>query len=80
MTGPHPFPDHHPMLPADAPLAAADAPASERRPALRRVGIDTWRETSSTLTAIAMFTAREGFQALSKVEVRANGRRILGLR
>ncbi|MBE0488031.1 MAG: thymidine phosphorylase family protein [Halomonas sp.] len=45
--------------------------------ALKRVGIDTYRENVAYLHRECDLYRAEGFQALSKVEVRANGRRIL---
>lgn len=45
--------------------------------ALRRVAIDTYRENVAYLHRDCAVYRAEGFQALSKVEVRANGRRIL---
>ena len=45
--------------------------------ALRRIGIDTYRENVAYLHRDCAAYRAEGFQALSKVEVRANGRRIL---
>ncbi len=45
--------------------------------ALRRVAIDTYRENVAYLHRDCEIYRAEGFQALSKVEVRANGRRIL---
>jgi len=45
--------------------------------ALRRVGIDTYRENVAYLHRDCGIYRAEGFQALSKVEVRANGRHIL---
>ena len=45
--------------------------------ALRRIGIDTYRENVAYLHRDCAVYRAEGFQALSKVEVRANGRRIL---
>ena len=45
--------------------------------ALRRVAIDTWRENVAYLHRDCAVYRAEGFQALSKIEVRANGRRIL---
>ena len=45
--------------------------------ALRRVAIDTYRENVAYLHRDCAVYHAEGFQALSKVEVRANGRRIL---
>jgi thymidine phosphorylase len=45
--------------------------------ALRRVAIDTYRENVAYLHRDCAVYRAEGFQALSKVEIRANGRRIL---
>lgn len=45
--------------------------------ALRRVAIDTYRENVAYLHRECDLYRAEGFQALSKVEVRANGKRIL---
>ena len=44
---------------------------------LRRVAIDTYRENVAYLNRDCAVYRAEGFQALSKVEVRANGHRIL---
>nr|WP_236640317.1 thymidine phosphorylase family protein [Tepidimonas charontis] len=44
---------------------------------LRRVAIDTYRENVAYLHRDCEIYRAEGFQALSKVEVRANGRRVL---
>ena len=44
---------------------------------MRRVAIDTWRENVAYLHRDCAVYRAEGFQALSKIEVRANGRRIL---
>ena len=44
---------------------------------LRRVAIDTWRENVAYLHRDCEVVRAEGFQALAKVEIRANGRRIL---
>ncbi|PAU88318.1 thymidine phosphorylase [Pseudomonas sp. WN033] len=44
---------------------------------LRRVGIDTYRENVAYLHRDCELYRAEGFQALAKVEVRGNGRRIL---
>ncbi|HEX5805587.1 MAG TPA: thymidine phosphorylase family protein [Macromonas sp.] len=44
---------------------------------LRRVRIDTYRENVAYLNRDCAVYRAEGFQALSKVEVRANGKRIL---
>ena len=45
--------------------------------ALRRVAIDTWQENVAYLHRDCAVYRAEGFQALSKVEVRANGQHIL---
>jgi thymidine phosphorylase len=45
--------------------------------ALRRVAIDTYRENVAYLHRDCAVYRAEGFQALSKVEIRANGHRIL---
>src|SRR5665647_841650 len=45
--------------------------------ALRRVAIDTYRENVAYLHRDCAVYRAEGFQALSKVEVRANGRHIV---
>jgi thymidine phosphorylase len=45
--------------------------------AVRRVAIDTWRENVAYLHRDCDVYRAEGFQALSKIEVRANGRHIL---
>ncbi|MBI2733583.1 MAG: thymidine phosphorylase, partial [Aquabacterium sp.] len=44
---------------------------------LKRVAIDTYRENVAYLHRDCAIYRAEGFQALSKVEIRANGRRIL---
>ncbi|WP_280546474.1 MULTISPECIES: thymidine phosphorylase family protein [unclassified Halomonas] len=44
---------------------------------LKRVGIDTYRESVAYLHRECDLYRAEGFQALSKVEIRANGQRIL---
>ncbi|MCK2126216.1 thymidine phosphorylase family protein [Thauera aromatica] len=44
---------------------------------LRRVAVDTYRENVAYLHRECAIYRAEGFQALAKVEVRANGRRIL---
>lgn len=56
-------------------VATASMPPSTL--ALRRVGIDTYRENVAYLHRDCAIYRAEGFQALSKVEVRANGGRIL---
>jgi thymidine phosphorylase len=67
--------------------AGATPPASGSLPApqgdaafplsLRRVAVDTYRENVAYLHRDCEIYRAEGFQALAKVEVRANGRRIL---
>ena len=63
-----------PVVPP-APNGNHGAPVSQL--ALRRVAIDTWRENVAYLHRDCAVYRAEGFQALSKIEVRANGRRIL---
>ncbi len=46
---------------------------------LRRVGIDTWRENVAYLHRDCPVVRAAGFQALSKVQVQANGRTILAV-
>lgn len=58
--------------PPVAPEAAGEAPLK-----LRRVAIDTYRENVAYLHRDCERYRAEGFQALSKVEVRANGRMVL---
>ena len=61
-----------------APSATSLAPvAASTTLALRRVAIDTYRENVAYLHRDCEVVRAEGFQALSKVAVRANGRRIL---
>jgi len=62
---------HTPQHPSGPP-ATVSAPLK-----LRRVAIDTYRENVVYLNRDCAVYRAEGFQALSKVEVRANGRRIL---
>ncbi|MDO9596790.1 MAG: thymidine phosphorylase family protein [Azoarcus sp.] len=69
-------------MPPDAPAPITDPVAAAAGPpalplALRRVAIDTWRENVAYLHRECAVYRAEGFQALSKVEVRANGKRIL---
>ena len=52
-------------------------PPSPNSLAVRRVAIDTYRENVAYLHRECAVYRAEGFQALAKVEVRANGRRIL---
>ncbi len=75
------------MKPAEPPVSTADAPATAGTKTaatdaasplrLRRVAIDTYSENVAYLNRDCAVYRAEGFQALSKVEVRANGRRIL---
>lgn len=60
--------------PSDAPPAATLAAS---KLALRRVAIDTYRENVAYLHRDCEIYRAEGFQALSKVEVSANGQHIL---
>lgn len=62
--------------PATAALPAEPGPPLSRL-ALRRVAIDTWRENVAYLHRDCEVYRAEGFQALSKIEVRANGQHIL---
>ncbi|WP_345061770.1 thymidine phosphorylase family protein [Acidovorax lacteus] len=62
---------------AAVPPASADATAPPHRLRVRRVAIDTWRENVAYLHRDCAVYRAEGFQALSKVEVRANGNRVL---
>lgn len=64
-------------VPAATPCADAAAGAAALKLVLRRVAIDTYRENVAYLHRDCAVYRAEGFQALSKVEVRANGRRIL---
>ncbi len=60
------------------PAAATGTNGEDAFPlVLRRVAIDTYRENVAYLHRDCALYRAEGFQALSKVEVRANGRRIL---
>ncbi|MBF7730083.1 thymidine phosphorylase family protein [Pseudomonas sp. N040] len=61
-------------------MTSPAAPPPAEQPAtllLRRVAIDTYRENVAYLHRDCAIYRAEGFQALSKVEVRANGQRIL---
>lgn len=55
----------------------ADCVSAPSRLALRRVAIDTWHENVAYLHRDCAVYRAEGFQALSKIEVRANGQGIL---
>lgn len=61
-----------PVVPAAAPCNGAPSEL-----ALKRVAIDTWHENVVYLHRECAVYRAEGFQALAKVEVRANGRMIL---
>lgn len=72
------------MIPTDPDLSGdANVPPRVGTPpptsnlSLRRVAIDTWRENVAYLHRDCEVYRAEGFQALSKIEVRANGRQIL---
>ncbi len=56
---------------------APEGPASSTTLTLRRVAIDTYRENVAYLHRDCALYRAEGFQALSKVEIRTNGHRIL---
>ena len=66
-----------PTLPIAMP-SNTDTPIDPGAPLLRlkRVAIDTYRENVAYLHRDCDIYRAEGFQALSKVEIRANGRRI----
>jgi len=58
----------------------SETPNSGKAPvhlALRRVAIDTYRENVAYLHRDCAACRAEGFQALAKVEIRVNGKRIL---
>jgi thymidine phosphorylase len=69
-------PDHPTAGSASAPSAAIAAAASLQA---RRIGIDTYRENVVYLRRDCPVVRAEGFQALAKVEVAANGRTILAV-
>jgi thymidine phosphorylase len=56
---------------------SADVPGGATALAVRRVGIDTYRENVAYLHRRCPLYLSEGFQALAKIEVRASGRSIL---
>jgi thymidine phosphorylase len=58
------------------PLPASD-PVPRSQLAIRRIGIDTYRENVAYLHRDCAVYRAEGFQALSKISVHANGQRIL---
>ncbi|MBS0312900.1 MAG: thymidine phosphorylase family protein [Proteobacteria bacterium] len=59
------------------PATTSQHQANGHHLALRRVAIDTWRENVVYLNRDCDLYRAEGFQALAKVEVRANGQRLL---
>ena len=66
--------------PSPASPVRCIAPAQDRAPAqlaLRRVRIDTYHENVAYLHRDCEIYRVEGFKALSKIEVRANGHSIL---
>ena len=60
-----------------SPTDTLPAPIPLSRLAVRRIGIDTWRENVAFMHRNCPLYRAEGFQVLSKVEVRANGRAVL---
>ncbi len=69
-----------PERPEAASAGAPDAaPAAAARLQARRIGIDTWRENVVYLRRDCPVVRAEGFQALAKVEVAANGRTIVAV-
>ena len=62
---------------APTPAAAACCEDAAPRLLLRRVAIDTYRENVAYLNRDCELYRAEGFQALAKVEVGVDGRRIL---
>ena len=66
------------QLDASPTTITTPPPSAEQFPlALRRVAIDTYRENVAYLHRDCAIYRAEGFQALAKVEVRANGRQVL---
>ncbi|MBU3739223.1 MAG: thymidine phosphorylase family protein, partial [Rhodoferax sp.] len=59
------------------PSPSETPPCATEKLSLRRVAIDTYRENVAYLNRECALYRAEGFQALAKVEIRANGRRIL---
>ncbi|HSN79431.1 MAG TPA: thymidine phosphorylase family protein [Rhodoferax sp.] len=59
------------------PVSESTGDLTSSRIALRRVAIDTYRENVAYLHRDCAVYRAEGFQALSKVEIRANGQHIL---
>jgi len=61
-------------------ITSSDSLSGEKAPvrlSLRRVAIDTYRENVAYLHRDCAACRAEGFQALAKVEIRVNGKRIL---
>ena len=58
-------------------MTSADNPPSPQPLTVRRLGIDTWREHVAYLRRDCPVLHAEGFQALAKVEVAANGASIM---
>ncbi len=63
------------MSALNEPTAAGSGPRLQAR----RIGIDTWRENVVYLRRDCPLVRAEGFQALAKVEVAANGRTIVAV-
>lgn len=63
---------------SDRSSSCAGSPASQTLK-IRRVGIDTWRENVVYMHRDCPVVRAAGFQALSKVEVHANGQTILAV-
>ncbi|MFN8737974.1 MAG: thymidine phosphorylase family protein [Betaproteobacteria bacterium] len=76
-----PRPTAAPPVAADRPAAPAAGPGGSANAPLqvRRIGIDTYRENVAFLRRDCPIYRAEGFQALSKVEVSANGTSILAV-
>src|SRR5574343_1984038 len=65
------------MTTADSVPTSSETPNDPPLLVIKRVAIDTYRENVAYLHRDCAVVRAEGFQALSKVEVRANGKRIL---
>lgn len=66
------------ILPNTSHSTTTSIPVNEASPlSLRRVAIDTYRENVAYLNRNCAVYRAEGFQALSKIEVRANGRQVV---
>ena len=66
-----------PTAPSSVPSGENGNPFTPARLALRRVLIDTYHENVAYMHRDCAVYRAEGFKALSKVEVRTNGRAIL---